>query len=105
MLTPININKKATKIIAVAHLKTSAKYDAARFMVRLGGTTKVVTDKENRPAKINRGRWTLQERLAFLRGLRVHGKSKWKEISKMIPTRYVPSIVGDTSFSASSNAS
>jgi hypothetical protein len=104
MLTPISINKKATKIIAVAHMKTSAKYDPPSFIVRLGGTTNVVTNKENRPTKINRGRWTLQERLSFLRGLRLHGKSKWKEISKMIPTRYVPSFSGDAALSASTRA-
>jgi Myb-like DNA-binding domain len=102
MLTPV-INKKITKIIAVAHMKTSAKYEAPGYMLRFGGTKKVVTGKENQPARINRGRWTTQERLTFLRGLRVHGKSKWKEISKMIPTRYVqvPSFVRDASLCAS----
>jgi len=35
------------------------------------------------------GRWTLEERKAFLRGLKEYGKGKWSKIAKGIPTRYV----------------
>lgn len=37
----------------------------------------------------NTGRWETRERLAFLRGLRLYGRGNWKQISKMISTRYV----------------
>lgn len=37
----------------------------------------------------NTGRWTEWEKLAFLKGLRLHGRGNWKKISSMIPTRYV----------------
>jgi hypothetical protein len=33
------------------------------------------------------GRWEQWERFAFLRGLRMYGRGKWKKISKLIPTR------------------
>ena len=33
------------------------------------------------------GRWEQFERHAFLRGLRYHGKGKWKAIASYIPTR------------------
>jgi hypothetical protein len=33
------------------------------------------------------GRWLKEERLAFLRGLRVYGKGNWKQIATLIPTR------------------
>jgi hypothetical protein len=39
--------------------------------------------------KKNVGRWFQHERRAFLSGLRIHGRGKWKKISKMIPTRQV----------------
>lgn len=36
---------------------------------------------------LNTGRWTKAERLAFLRGLRRYGTSKWKLIARGIATR------------------
>jgi hypothetical protein len=33
------------------------------------------------------GRWNESEKLAFLQGLNIHGRGKWKAISQMIPTR------------------
>ena len=35
------------------------------------------------------GRWETWERFEFLRGLRRHGKGRWKTIGESIPTRYV----------------
>jgi hypothetical protein len=33
------------------------------------------------------GRWNESEKLAFLQGLSIHGRGKWKAISHLIPTR------------------
>lgn len=38
------------------------------------------------------GRWETWERLEFLRGLRRHGKGRWKKIGESIPTRYAPRV-------------
>eukprot|EP00977_Amphora_coffeiformis_P014663 scaffold4155_cov165-Amphora_coffeaeformis.AAC.12 len=35
------------------------------------------------------GRWTLDEKLLFLYGLRMYGKGRWKKISVYLPNRYV----------------
>ena len=34
-----------------------------------------------------KGRWSDEERLLFLVGLRKYGKGKWKEIAKILTTR------------------
>lgn len=43
---------------------------------------------EKKPTKLGlaRGRWERWERVRFLEGLRIHGKGKWKQIARMIPT-------------------
>lgn len=36
---------------------------------------------------VTTGRWEQHERHAFLQGLRLHGKGKWKAIGNFVPTR------------------
>jgi SHAQKYF class myb-like DNA-binding protein len=54
------------------------------------GTTSSSLVEETRPlmkkAPFKRG-WTKEEHLLFLRGLQIHGKGAWKEISLLIVTR------------------
>ena len=38
---------------------------------------------------IRTGRWNRDECTAFADGLKRHGKGRWKQIAKEIPTRYV----------------
>lgn len=38
---------------------------------------------------MHRGRWTADEKLLFLYGLKKFGKGKWKKISPLLPRRYV----------------
>jgi hypothetical protein len=39
----------------------------------------------------NRGTWSDQERLLFLKGMRVYGLGRWKEIGTILTTRYAES--------------
>lgn len=50
---------------------------------------KQTTSRPNKKKKlvVKRGRWQREESITFLKGLRLHGKGKWKEIAKSIPTR------------------
>lgn len=51
-----------------------------------------VTDGQDRTHHFpHTGRWTHEEHVLFLQGLKVHGK-EWKKISKMIPTRSLVQI-------------
>jgi hypothetical protein len=44
--------------------------------------------RKNKPQRqFCKGRWTCQEKLLFLVGLRKYGKGKWKEIAKILTTR------------------
>ena len=36
---------------------------------------------------VKRGRWQVEECVAFLQGFRMYGKGKWKAIAKLIPDR------------------
>lgn len=36
---------------------------------------------------VKRGRWEVDEKKTFLRGLRIYGKGKWKAIATLIPHR------------------
>lgn len=49
------------------------------------------TRRSNKKKKlvVKTGRWEKKESIAFLKGFRLHGKGKWKQIAKSIPTRYV----------------
>ena len=38
---------------------------------------------------IRTGRWNRDECIAFMDGLKRHGKGHWKQIAREIPTRYV----------------
>lgn len=42
----------------------------------------------SRKKRVSVGRWEKWERMAFLKGLRHHGRGHWKLISTGIPTRY-----------------
>ena len=37
----------------------------------------------------NKGRWSDEEKLLFLVGLRKYGKGRWKQIGRVLTTRYV----------------
>jgi hypothetical protein len=39
------------------------------------------------------GRWTLDEKLLFLYGLRKFGKGRWKKMKMYLPNRYVPGAI------------
>jgi len=47
------------------------------------------TKKKDSKKSTSIGRWEPWEHLEFLRGLRVHGRGRWKKIGEKIPTRYV----------------
>ena len=49
-------------------------------------TAKKISQNRPRP-KHKVGRWPIDERKAFLRGLKQHGRGKWSRIAKDIPTR------------------
>ncbi len=38
---------------------------------------------------VKRGRWSLHEKKAFLRGFQKYGRGRWKAIAKLIPQRCV----------------
>ena len=67
----------------VTRSRPAAKYKIAPEVKKAGDLVGHHGDQ----ADLRYGRWTKQERLAFLVGLRKFGKSKWKEISGLIPTR------------------
>jgi hypothetical protein len=41
----------------------------------------------------NEGRWTFEEKILFLKGLRRYGRGKWKKIGSLLPTRYVQETI------------
>ena len=49
--------------------------------------TKRKYEKKPTKAGLSRGRWVQWEQERFLQGLQIHGRGKWKQISRMIPTR------------------
>jgi hypothetical protein len=53
-----------------------------------GNAHRAGIDTSNNKQQHKTGRWTQGERFAFLQGLRIHGRGKWKKISRTIPTRY-----------------
>jgi hypothetical protein len=59
-----------------------------------GSSTPVILERSNKKnpisgrKRVSVGRWEKFERMAFLKGLRQHGRGHWKLISTGIPTRY-----------------
>jgi Myb-like DNA-binding domain len=47
-----------------------------------------VTSSKKPPKRPKIGRWEKWEQIAFLQGLREHGRGHWKTIAESIPTRY-----------------
>lgn len=45
--------------------------------------------KKHRKDNKSVGRWTYEEKLAFLNGMKLYGIGKWSKIARTIPTRYV----------------
>ncbi len=44
--------------------------------------------KKNKQAVVKRvGRWLMEEKKTFLKGLRIYGRGQWKAIAKLIPNR------------------
>jgi hypothetical protein len=50
------------------------------------------TSTQASSGNLRTGRWTLEEKLLFLYGLRKYGKGRWKKISVYLPHRYVLSL-------------
>ena len=73
------------------------QYQSEKTKTRRQSTTPT---KKNTPLQaaakkpiIKRGRWEIEEKKAFLKGLRIYGRGKWKAIAKLIPQRYVILVV------------
>mmetsp|Transcript_16053 Transcript_16053/g.34768 ORF Transcript_16053/g.34768 Transcript_16053/m.34768 type:complete len:171 (-) Transcript_16053:111-623(-) len=64
---------------------TVSKADGANAPTKASGVKKRVTSLSK--SAIKSGRWTVEEKATFLKGLKMFGKGKWKEIATMIPTR------------------
>lgn len=79
-------NHSVAKDVVAKRKKPVMKHSLSIKSCTVGVTEKKVVVVKT-PDKLNQGRWTKSERLAFLRGLRKFGKSKWKEISTLVPTR------------------
>ena len=79
--------------VAVAKAQSAATKYSRHAVVASSAHRTVLGDKTNGVlnfhgnSNLNTGRWTKSERLAFLRGLRRHGKSKWRDIARGIVTR------------------
>jgi hypothetical protein len=76
----------------LANLSINRRAGQSPCLRRAGAVGVRSIDKRNttqETKKKNVGRWFQHERRAFLSGLRIHGRGKWKKISKMIPTRQV----------------
>ena len=58
-------------------------------------TAKTARKKKEPRAPQRVGRWTMDEKLLFLYGLRKFGKGRWKKISVYLPDRYVKSLCSD----------
>lgn len=43
--------------------------------------------KKARRKDFHKGRWSEEEKLLFLVGIRKYGKGKWKEIASVLPSR------------------
>ena len=52
-----------------------------------------VEGEETNEGKYNTGRWARSEKKLFLEGLRRYGKGRWKQIGKVVKTRYVISYL------------
>lgn len=89
MLSPYNKNTHSNHIPGKKFKMVTQKKPSAKFSPP--GKRHEVSSVciANKSTQTKQGRWTKHERLAFLRGLRKFGKSRWKEISTLIPTRYV----------------
>ncbi len=55
----------------------------------LKGNYTMITSRTNSSGPGRSGRWTPDEKLLFLHGLKLHGRGRWKKIRQFLPTRYV----------------
>jgi Myb-like DNA-binding domain len=66
----------------------SATTATATGMLR--GDYTIITSRPSSSSPSRSGRWTPDEKLLFLHGLKLHGRGRWKRIRQFLPTRYVP---------------
>lgn len=76
---------------AVVELSGSDEKPSASDANHLSADSEYTTPHENMPAKRS-GRWTMDEKILFLYGLRRFGKGRWKKISIYLPGRSLVQI-------------
>lgn len=60
-----------------------------RILTKKRHSTDMSTTNKKKAKSVKIGRWEKWEQIAFLQGLREHGRGRWKIIAESIPTRYV----------------
>lgn len=81
---PFKVFSRASRVCFLVVMTTgkenSSKTKATAVKKRRG-------PKKKPHREYGKGRWTDEERILFLVGLRKYGKGKWKEIAKVLTTR------------------
>lgn len=71
--------------------KTTTTTDASLYSLSEGPHEVAPPQRSPRGPKLPQkvGRWSLDEKILFLYGLKMYGKGRWKRMSKFLPDRYV----------------
>lgn len=88
MLSP-SPSPAGTIVSPLTSTSTSTTTNASAQGESSAGDYTKITSQTNNSGPGRSGRWTPDEKLLFLHGLKLHGRGRWKKIRYYLPTRYV----------------